>query len=197
MFNIDKYGNFKPKKREENKTQIVLFNSSREVKEYLTSLTIRYNGRYDKIPHFVVGEDGNIYNLLPENSVTNIFDNDKTNDGKVFICLENFGWLVNKPFSDKYINWKGDIYSSNVFTKKWRGYNFWGVYNKNQIEKTALLCNMIMDKFNIDKNFTGHNTKIEGVDQFEGVVSRSNYTEIFTDINPSFDFKLFFKKIKN
>ena len=43
----------------------------------------------------------------------------------------------------------------------------------------------------------GHNTFIDGVEYFEGVVYRSNYNKESTDLNPSWDFKKFKKLIED
>ncbi len=42
----------------------------------------------------------------------------------------------------------------------------------------------------------GHNTKINGVEKFEGIVTRSNYLSEVTDLSPAFDFELFEKYLK-
>lgn len=196
MFSIEKYGNFRSVDKEKFKSQIVLCNTSRGVEEYLTSLTIRHNGKYDKIPHFVISKQGKVYSLLPETSIANIFNTEETNRDKIFIFMENLGWLNKKPFSSDYINWKGDIYNGEVFTKKWRGYNFWDVYPDIQIKNTVLLCLNLMNKFKIQNEFIGHNTKVKDIENFVGVVSKSNYNEVFLDITPSFNFKLFLNELE-
>jgi hypothetical protein len=35
----------------------------------------------------------------------------------------------------------------------------------------------------------GHNVKIDGIVNFYGITTRSNYNEYWTDLSPSFDFK--------
>ena len=47
------------------------------------------------------------------------------------------------------------------------------------------------------KQIIGHNTKINGIERYEGVVSRSNFNSDYTDVTPSFDFEKFQKKIEN
>ena len=37
----------------------------------------------------------------------------------------------------------------------------------------------------------GHNTFIDGIEYFEGIVYRSNYFKESTDLNPSWDFNKF------
>ena len=40
----------------QNKTQIILTHTSRDVEEYLTSLKYRMNGKFPRIPHYVVSK---------------------------------------------------------------------------------------------------------------------------------------------
>jgi hypothetical protein len=49
----------------------------------------------------------------------------------------------------------------------------------------------------IHPNVIGHNTKINGIEKYEGVVTRSNFDSSFTDVNPSFNFEEFLKRIEN
>ena len=54
-----------------------------------------------------------------------------------------------------------------------------------------------MGDFNISKKCVGHNTKVNGVTQFEGIVTRSNYTTDVTDLSPAFEFDYFKKNIED
>jgi replication initiation and membrane attachment protein DnaB len=49
----------------------------------------------------------------------------------------------------------------------------------------------------IKNQIIGHNTKISGVERYEGVVTKSNFKQEYTDVNPSFDFELFLKHIED
>lgn len=197
MSNIRKQGNFSNLNIVENKKQIVLCNTFREIEEYLISLNFRYNSKYDQVPHFVIAKDGEIIQNINENIQTNIFKDSHLNKGKIFISFENLGWLVKKPFSEQYINWKEDIYNGEVFNKKWRNYNYWDTYSTEQIKNASILCIRLMEEFDIDRKFIGHNTKVQDIENFNGVVSKSNFSEIYTDLNPSFNFKLFLKNIEH
>ena len=42
-----------------------------------------------------------------------------------------------------------------------------------------------------------HNTKINGIEKFEGIVTRSNFDSNYTDLSPAFDFENFRNKIEN
>lgn len=181
----------------DSKGQIVLTHTSRELKSYLQSIKTRYSGKYDKIPHYVIGRDGVIHKLLDDLEYTKYFRKTQINKNSITISLENLGWLLKQPLTDYYINWIGDIYKGKVFERKWRGYYFWQPYTDEQINSLYLLLEDITDKFNIDFNIVGHNTIINGVEKLDGIICRSNFSEKYTDVNPSFDFELFLNKIKN
>lgn len=185
------------KGKDKNKKQIILCHTSRESKEFLDSLSLRYNGKYDKIPNYLIERDGSIINLLQDDEYTSYFQNEKINKKSIIISLENLGWLEKRPLKDDYINWKGDIYSGEIFNRKWRDYIFWQPYTEIQYKQLGKLCLRMMDKFGIDKQVIEHNTKIEGIEKFSGVVSRSNFNTLFTDLNPSFDFEKLKKIIKD
>jgi hypothetical protein len=196
VIDIEQYGNFLPLGRYRGKKQIILCHTSREVGEYLTSLKFRYNQKFDKIPHYVIDKSGKILQLLIDTGYTNFFDSEGVNRNAIIISLENLGWLEKKPLTNQYINWKGGIYIEEPYTKKWRDYFFWEPYTELQIQSTAMLCNKLCRDFKINKQCVSHNTKILGIEKFEGIVSRSNYDERFTDLNPSFDFENFLKNIE-
>ena len=197
MVNILQYGNFKPLGEYKGKKQIILCHTSREAGEYLASLKFRYNQKYDKIPHYLVTKSGEIIQLLIDSGYSKFFDDDSINRQSIIISLENLGWLEKKPLTNQYINWKGGIYIEEPYDKKWRDYFFWEPYTELQVESTIKLCNKLCDDFSIEKKCSGHNTKIYGIKNFEGIVSRSNYDERFTDLNPSFDFEKFLKNIEH
>ena len=196
MLNIEKYGNFKTTGKQKKKKQIILCHTSREVEEYLTSLKFRYNSKYDKIPNYLVTKNGKILQLLPDEGHTNFFSEDNINRNSIIVCLENLGWLEKKPLTNYYINWKGSIYNQEVYEKKWRDFFFWQPYTTSQLEATAELCNELIESLNLERRFIGHNTKVEGIDQFGGIVSKSNFDTSYTDLNPSFNFEMFTKFIE-
>ena len=196
MLKIEKYGKFKCLGKQKNKKQIILCHTSREVEEYLISLKYRYNSKYDKIPNYVVTKNGMILQLLPNDGHTNFFTQENINKNSIVVCLENLGWLEKKPLTTYHINWKGSIYNQQVYEKKWRDFFFWEPYTDSQINSTAELCNTLINEVKMKKNCIGHNTIVDGIEHFEGIVSRSNFNEKYTDLNPSFNFETFTKKIK-
>ena len=197
MLNIEKYGNFKTLGKQKKKKQIILCHTSREVEEYLTSLKFRYNSKYDKIPNYVISKNGTILQLIPDDGHTNFFSEENINRNGIVVCLGNLGWLEKKPLTNHHINWKGSIYNQQVYEKKWRDFFFWEPYTSNQIESAAALCGHLVKEIRINKSCVSHNTRIEGIEHFEGIVSRSNFNGKYTDLNPSFNFETFTKLIQN
>ena len=179
------------------KTQIILCHTSRTANEYLISLKYRKNGKYDKIPNFLISKDGKILDLIPSDSYCNFFDNEDVNKNSIIISLENLGWLKKEPLKNYHINWIGNIYKGKVYDKQWRDYFHWDPYPERQIDSTVFLCKKLIDEFKIEKRFVGHNTQVDGVEKFKGIVCRSNFNKENTDLSPSFNFDYFLKKIEN
>lgn len=195
--NIIKIDGFKSSGKHKKKHQIILTHTSRNLKDYLSSLKFRYNGKFDRIPHYIIDRDGDIIQLLPNIGYGKFFNDENLNKNSIIISLENLGWLEKEPLNNQYVNWIGDIYKGEAYEKKWRDYFFWHPYTEVQVKSTALLCMNLFEEVSIKKNYVGHNTKINGIEKFEGIVSRSNYENESTDVNPSFDFELFIKTIEN
>ena len=195
--NITKIDGFKSIGKHKKKHQIILTHTSRNLRDYLSSLKFRYNGKFNKIPHYIIDRQGNINQLLSNTDYSKFFSDDNQNKNSIVISLENYGWLEKEPLNNQYVNWIGDIYKGEVYEKKWRDYFFWHPYTEVQVKSTALLCMNLFEEVSIKKNFVGHNTKINGIEKFEGVTTRSNYDSELTDVNPSFNFDLFTKTIEN
>lgn len=197
MIEVVEYGEFKPTGKQNKKRQIILQHTSRNIEEYLMGLKYRFNGRYKKIPNYVINRDGKILQLLNNEFHTNIFSEENINRNSIIISLENLGWLEKEPLNNQYVNWIGDIYKGNVFEKKWRDYFFWQPYTETQIEYTARLCMKISKEMDIPIEVVEHNTRINGVEKFRGITSKSNFDSVFTDLSPAFNFETFLKYLNN
>jgi N-acetyl-anhydromuramyl-L-alanine amidase AmpD len=197
MIDIIKYGDFKPLGKQKKKHQIILTHTGRNVENYLASLRYRYNGKFDRIPNYVIKKDGVILQLLNNIEHTNYFKEPNINRNGIIICLENLGWLEKQPLENQYVNWIGDIYNGKPFERRWRDYFFWDKYTEEQINSLALLCNRITKEKRMSKDIIGHNTKVRNVDMFEGIVTKSNFDSNITDLSPAFDFEKFRKKLEN
>jgi N-acetyl-anhydromuramyl-L-alanine amidase AmpD len=194
---IDIIDGFKPCGKQKKKNQIILAHSSRSVGDYLQSLKLRFNGKFKRIPNYIVTRDGQILQLLGNNEHSNYFTSPNINRNSIIICLENLGWLEKEPLSNHYVNWIGDIYKGNVFEKKWRDYYFWQPYTSIQVENTSILCSKLLKEIKIKNQVIGHNTKINGIEKYDGIVSKSNFDTDYTDVSPAFNFEEFLKKIEH
>jgi N-acetyl-anhydromuramyl-L-alanine amidase AmpD len=181
----------------QDKKQIILTHTSRDVEEYLMSLKYRMNGKFTRIPHYIIAKDGSVIQTLSEEHYSDFFHYPQINEESIIISLENLGWLEKVPLKDQYTNWIGNIYKGVPYEKKWRDYFLWEPYTEAQMVSTAELCIKIVNKHNIEKKSVGHNTRISGIEDFGGIVSRSNYNNDFTDVSPAFNFETFVKYIKN
>ena len=194
---VEKFGKLKGIGKHKKKTQIVLVHTSRNHKDYLLSLIYRFNGKNPKLPHYLINREGKIYQILSNSEYSKYFSEENINKQSIIISLENLGWLEKEPLTKQYVNWIGDIYNGVVYEKKWRDYFFWQPYTEEQINSTVELTKKIFEENSIKKSVIGHNTKINGIEKFEGIVTRSNYFTETTDLNPSFDFEYFLKKIED
>jgi hypothetical protein len=171
--------------------------SGRNSEEYITSLKYRHNGSYNKIPNYFIDREGKIVKLLDDNEYSKFFFKNDINKNAIFVCLENLGWLEKQPLKNGYINWIGTIYNSNVFQRRWRDYYYWHPYTEEQLKSTSELCLKLCDDNKIKIEALEHNTKINGIENFEGIVTKSNYLSEITDLSPAFNFGLFSKFLKN
>lgn len=197
MLNIKKYGKFSKFEKNKNKKQIILCHSYRPKNEYLNSLKNRNNGKFDRIPNYFITKDGDILSLISDDSYSNIFTDKEINRNSIVICLENLGWLQKTPLGLSYSNWIGDIYSKDIFEKKWRDKIWWEPYPIKQIDSLIGLSKKLLTKFSIDFKFIGHNTKVDGVKLFNGIVCKSNFSNRYTDLSPSFNYEYFKNNIEN
>jgi N-acetyl-anhydromuramyl-L-alanine amidase AmpD len=167
------------------------------VENYLASLRYRYNGKFDRIPNYVITKEGKILQLLDNIEHTNYFNEPNINRNGIIISLENLGWLEKQPLEDHHINWIGDIYKGKPFERKWRDYFFWEPYSEEQIKSLVNLVKNLFKVMKIQNNVIGHNTKIKGIEKFEGLVTRSNFNSDYTDMSPAFDFEKIINNLTN
>jgi N-acetyl-anhydromuramyl-L-alanine amidase AmpD len=183
--------------KQKKKKQIILSHTSRDIEEYLSMLKNRGNGKFDRIPHFIISKEGSIIQKLSLESYSNYFSEPNINRNSIIIVFENLGWLEKVPLKDYYTNWIGNIYKGVPYERKWRDYFFWDPYTTKQIKSAAELCLNIVNEHKIEKNCVGHNTTIKDIEKTSGIVSRSNFDKSFTDMSPAFNFEKFTNYIKD
>jgi len=179
------------------KSKVILTHTARNVDEYLQSIRNRKNGKYDKVPHYIITRNGQILRTLNDNECPNYLSDNNLNKDSIIISFENLGWLEKEPLKNSYINWIGNIYKGEVFQRRWREYSFWQPYSTEQLDSGIELIKMVCKTNEIPQNFVGHNTKINRVEKIEGIITRSNLNVRFTDVSPAFDFELYSEKLNN
>tara|TARA_R100000664_G_scaffold34130_1_gene54237 strand:+ start:29878 stop:30501 length:624 start_codon:yes stop_codon:yes gene_type:complete len=173
---------------EQQKTQIILCHTSRPISNYMAGLKNRMDGQYKRIPNYVISRRGKVIKNFQDLHHSDFFGDETIDNHSIIVMLENLGWLKLNPLNNEYTNWIGDIYRGKVYQKKWRDKNFWATYTDKQIESLADLVTHLCEELGIEKVLVGHNVKVDGIKKFNGVCSRSNYTDYWTDLSPAFEF---------
>jgi hypothetical protein len=198
MVDLSELIEFRTAGTSEKKTQIILTETKRSVKNYINSLKYRYNGKNPYIPNYVISRDGEIYKIMEPLDYSKYMNNEGVDKKSIIICLENFGWLEKKPLDTVYLNWIGDIYKKEAFKKRWREKTYWHPHDEEKQTKSLVdLLKTLCENCKIPKLCTESNVKYDGIQNFEGIVSKSSYDFKSKDLNPSFDFKLLKKLLKN
>ena len=179
-------------KRKTKKTQILLYDTQRRVDDFINKIKYRKNGKYEDVPHFVVSKLGMVYQLFDTNHSSNTFDNPKIDKKQIKIAIENLGWLNKNTITGILHNWIGDPYRSEPHVRSWRNYYFWDKYGETQLNAVSELCEMLCEKHDIFKQTVPSQGYLENASNFKGIVCKSNFSSIYTDINPSFNFRVFF-----
>ena len=180
-------------KRKSKKTQILLFDTQRRLDDYFSKLKYRKNGRYEDIPHFVISKLGIVYKIFDTNHSSKTFDSYDLDKKQIKIAVENLGWLNKNTITGIMNNWIGDPYRSEPFVRTWRNYFYWDKYTDQQLNALSELCDNLCDEHKIFKQIVPSQGYFKNAANFAGIVCKSNFSNIYTDINPSFDFSLFFK----
>lgn len=180
-------------KQKSKKSKILLYDTGRRTDYFINKIKYRNNGKYDEVPHFIVTKLGIIYQLFDTKYYSKTFDIKKIDKQFIKISIENLGWLNKNTITGFLSNWIGDTYRTDPHTESWRNYYFWDKYPDVQIQSIVLLCKHICGEENIPFNIVPTQGFMENAINFSGIVCKSNFSNIYTDINPSFNFKLFLK----
>lgn len=183
-------------RKKSKKTQIFLYDTQRRTDDFLNKIKYRKNGKYEDIPHFVVSKLGVIYQLFDTDYSSNTFNDPKMDKKMIKIAIENLGWLNKNTINGILNNWIGDPYRGEPFIRNWRNYYFWDIYSEVQLNSLSTLCNDLCEGHDIFKQIVPSHGYMENVSNFRGIVCKSNFSSIYTDINPSFNFGVFFNHAK-
>jgi N-acetyl-anhydromuramyl-L-alanine amidase AmpD len=183
-------------RKKSSKTQILLYDTSRRSDDFVNKIKYRNNGNYDDIPHFLITKLGMVYQLFDTDYSSKTFGDPKIDKKQIKIAIENLGWLSKNNITGVLNNWIDDPYRTEPHVRTWRNRFFWDKYNEGQLKSLSKLCNHLCDKHNIFKQTVPSNGYLENASNFRGIVCKSNFSSIYTDINPSFNFGVFFNNAK-
>lgn len=188
--------NLNHKKRKYNKTQILLYDTKRRIDDFIKMLKYRREGKYEDIPHFCITKTGKIYKLIEPDYMTKTFGESSIDKKQIKIAIENLGWLNKNTIMGTYSNWINDIFRGEPHVRGWRGYFYWDTYSKEQLNALADLCFLLCAHYDIPYQCVPSSGFFENAKNFNGIVSKSNFSDIYTDINPSFNFNIFEENVK-
>ena len=178
------------------KTQIFLYDTQRRLDDFINKIKYRRNGKYDDVPHFIVSKLGVVYQLLDVNYSSITFNNPKNDRKMIKVAIENLGWLNKNTINGVLNNWIGDPYRGEPYIRNWRNYYFWDTYTETQLKSLSELCEDLCEEHKIFKQVVPSQGYLENASNFRGIVCKSNFSSIYTDINPSFNFGVFFNNAK-
>jgi hypothetical protein len=178
------------------KKQIVIGHTNNNEMKHVVGWKKRHNGRYNKTAAFTIDAAGVVYKHFDPKYQSKYFGKLELDTKSIIILLENDGWLTRKNANSAFYNWKGDIYNGKVIGKLWRGFNMWSHYSDKQFEASAELVTMLCDEFFIPNVAMSHNTKIDDLSDYHGVVYKSNIEKYYTDLSPAWNCEEFKNKIE-
>lgn len=180
------------------KNLIVIGHTFNHDMKHVTGWLHRYHGKYKKTSAFTISTNGTIYQHFDPKYHSRYFNKTELDNKSIVILLENDGWLVKDNQKNEFYTWIGDIYSepNMIIEKRWREYSYWAPYTNEQIESTLSLCNKLCVDFDIPVMVMNHNTKIDNLIGYEGIIYRSNLEKHYTDLSPSWDCNEFKNKLE-
>lgn len=178
------------------KKQIIIGNTFNHDMRHFIGWLNRFNGKYKKTAAFTIDAAGIVYKHFEPSYQSEYFKELELNNKSIVILLENEGWLTKNPENNQFISWLGHIYNGDeVFQKKWRDHSYWSPYSEEQINSTLILAKELCEEFYIPLTAMTHNTKVEDLEDYKGILYKSNISKNYTDVSPAFDFDYFTNNI--
>lgn len=158
---------------------------------YSKTINIKYkkllsNGVTSGIPHYLIKESGKIEVIIDENKPSK-FTNTKFDNKSISILLENSGYLTYNYLDNKFYDVFDTIYKNKVTCNLWRSKKYWSPYSDKQMDSLKKLCMEICSRYELKPTVASDNT-INKNNINKVIISRSNISPMFLDLNPTFDF---------
>jgi N-acetyl-anhydromuramyl-L-alanine amidase AmpD len=176
---------------ETKKNRIVIGNTYSTDMGHITSWKQRLNGNFKRTANFTINLKGDIYQHFSPKYYSEFLDNEALDSTTISIVLENEGWLERDLIvKNRFVNYIGHIYKRDdeVLNKRWRNITFWAPYTKEQEKSLTELTKDLCKKYGIIPSVISHNTNFAQVEDYRGVLYRSNFNKYYTDVNPTWGF---------
>lgn len=185
-------------KKHHSKHQIVIGSTLSENMNHFNGWKTRHGGLFKRTAPFTIDIYGNIYQHYSPEFYSKFLDIGGIDEHIIPILIENEGWLVKDIVNNEYINYVGNIYNRKdpVVEKNWRDHKYWAPYTKEQLESAIDLSKYLCSMFGIQLQTISHNTKFDGIYDYNGIVYKSNFDKHYTDLSPAWDYIQFKNKIE-
>ena len=185
-------------KRRHSKHQIVIASTFSEDMNHVSGWKTRYGGDFKRTAAFTIDIHGNIHQHYPPEFYSEFLGIDSIDEHIIPILIENEGWLIKDIKTDSYVNYIGNTYKrkESVIESEWRGQDYWAPYTNKQLDSAIQLCKYLCNMFGIEFQTVSHNTKLDGIYDYNGVIYKSNFNKRYTDLSPAWDYTTFKNKIE-
>lgn len=178
--------------KKSKKEKILIADTYSEDMKHFLGWKIFNNGNFKKTAHYTIDSDGKIFEHFSPKKYSNFLKNG--GEKYIIILIENIGWL--KKEKENYKSWNDTIYNGEVVSQYWRDKKYWSKYKECQINSFIGLINHLTNTMGIEKNIKSNSFLDNNIENFKGIIYRSNFSKTFKDINPSWDFEKIKEKVK-
>jgi len=180
------------------KKRIIIGHTYNHNMQHVIGWKHRHNGKYKRTAAFTIDAAGSIFKHFEPSYTSKYFNNLDLDTKSIVILLENDGWLIKDVTNNEFITWVGYIYKemNGVVEKKWREHSLWCPYTQEQFQSVQDLVKMLCEEFLIPLTSISHNTKVDNIKNYEGIIYKSNLSINNTDLSPAWDFEKFKNKIE-
>lgn len=181
-----------------DKKRIVIGHTFNHNMQHFIGWKHRHNGRHKRTAAFTIDAAGSVYKHFEPQFTSKYFNDVELDTKSIVILLENDGWLLKDITNNEFITWIGYIYKepNEIVEKKWRNHNLWCPYTKEQFQSAQDLVKVLCNEFSIPLASISHNTKVDDIKDYEGIIYKSNLNKNNTDLSPAWDFQNFKNKIE-
>lgn len=178
------------------KRQIILGGSLRKDHNHIIHLQNKKLGKTKTWNTFTISREGEIYQHFDPACYSDYMGIKDVDKHSISVVLENMGMVFYDFETNQYLNWIHESCDEDdIFEKNWKNSRYWETYPEEQFFATIELCEYLCKKYRIPLDSLGFNAYHEDTAKYEGIVCRSNFDSDYSDVNPSFSFKVFLNEI--